>query len=439
MVNEKNKTALTKDNVEQFSRKIISDRMTRAEFELFKKGYIFSTYYSDCDPEICSIEEKISRKVGETVHLRLGAIMVPHKAKGQRTPREVSVAQLPDKYHLIKPVTTMFEKAVAALPVNKKRLTEKNMTAMGEIRDVIRRHGLGYVCLQHNTGTGEKTWIRRVSDDIIFKGLDILEKQPANVGELSDNLVRSILRCSSECLKVVEHAFVTKKFPKLFLDRKEQELHKQWVESLANNDLFSDESVKLEELEQAMHRQRKRTLRGDVTVEALNNIFGRSLVFHWAGTPSSRNVRKLEFSVSYLTFSMDREEMTLLLPAAGKVLEGEGRAVDKKVRCELRPGYILSGYKRSSFGLPLFDGIRTVFFERLAKHGITPDKFRQMLLDAIRHPFDEQVSKILQKEKDRSSIENSIDSSLVDSSLSRLGKDFPDETQDWFSNAPGGM
>ncbi len=440
-MNEKNKTALTKNDVEQFSRKIIWNRMEKAVFELFKKGYIFDRYLNE-DPEVHSIAEKISRRVGETVYLSQYGIEVLHKAKGHRRSRRTSLTKLPEKYHLIKPVTAMFEKAVKALPVNKKRLTKENMAAIDELRDTVRRNGSGYICFHENALTGERRWGRLEADDPIFKAVDVLKNQPARMDGLPAHLIELMNRHGSECLNILEHATVTRRFLEISPDRAGHETHKQWTEALVGADFSAYKApTSMEELEQAMRRQRKRSLRGDARVEALNSIFGESLVFHWAGSIRDRRINgavKRVFSVPYLTFSMDREEMASLLPGGEEVLEEEA-STRGRVHCVLRADYILSGSKGGTLGLPLFDGIRTAFFRKLVEHGITPEKFRQLLVDTIRHPLEEQMSKVMQKEKDRSSMESDMSNSLVGSGLSSLGKDFPEETQGWLSSAPGGM
>jgi len=439
-MNEKNKTALTKGDVEQFSRKIIWKRMGETEFELFKKGYSLGHHF-DMDPEVRRIEQRISRRVGETVYLSRSDIEVLHKAKGHRKSERTSLAKVPEKYHLIKPVTVMFEKAVKALPVNRKRLTKENIAAMDDAREVIRHNGSGFICFHENTQTGERSWGRLKADDPIFKAMDVLRGQPAHMDGLSDDLIWCVEKFGRECLNILEHATVTRRFLGILPDRAGQETHEQWEKALAGADFSVYKALtNIEKLEQAMHRQRKRSLRGVARVEALSNIFGDSLVFHWAAAVRWRQVNgatKRGFSVPYLTFSMDRKEMALLLHGGEEVL-GETSS-HGKVHCILRADYMLSGSKESALDPPLSNGIRAAFFQKLVKHEITPDKFRQMIGEAICYSLDEQMSKTLQKEKERSGMENDMTNSLVDSSLSSLGKDFPDETQDWLSNAPRGV
>jgi len=439
-MNEKNENALTKNDVEQFSREIIWKRMEKAAFELFKKGYILGRY-SNNDPEVRSIEEKISRRVGEAVYFSRGGIEVLHRAKGHRKPRKTLLAKLPEKYHLIKPVTAMFEKAVKALPVNKKRLAKENMAAIDEVRDAIRRNSAGYICFRENTETGEKRWDKLEADDPIFKVMDVLKSQPAHIDGLSGDLIKLIQTYGSDCLDILEYATVTRRFLEIWPDGAGHETHKQWRDALADADFSAYKApTSMEELEQAMRRQRKRSLRGDARVEVLNGIFGESLVFHWAGSIRNRRINgavKRGLSVPYLTFSMDRKEMASLLPGGGEVLEET--YTRGRVHCVLRADYTLSVHKTSALDLPFFDGIRTAFFKKLVEHGIAPEKFRQLLVDAIHHPLEEQMSKVMQKEKDRSSVESAKDRDIIDNGLSNLGKDFPDETQNWLSSAPGGM
>lgn len=405
----------------RMSYRIIVNNMLGISLELFKKGYILMT-----DPEIRAIEKKLTKKFGEKIRLWPDNITTPGKF-GSVT----SLSNVPQKYHLIKPILKMVAQQVKRLPVHR-RLTAENMENMEAIRKAIDENGFGYVCSLVEK-SGSQSWNLIETGDLTLKMTDYLKEESEQISYASR---RTIADLGGQVLLRLEHSGITRKLIHLFPSVQARETLIEWQSKVywqKDDNLGPDYAASKAELLTLMKYPR---VTGATSVDRLVSIFGGSLKVHWTcffpeklytrGGDAEHGRDDLSkqdssFVIESFGFSMSKEDALTVFP----------KLKDLLMPLRDRIHFSLEHYSEIAV---LF--MKHAFFEKLKENDIGPEALYDIVTAEITDSLRQQFPTILKRERKRQPWKEPS-AKAINKGIAALVKDFPDETEQSQSAGPG--
>lgn len=452
------------DNVEQttnqlrnkdLARKIILDHMYRINFDLFKKGYITSRrrWNVNVDPEIDKIEKKIAAKLGENILLGYD-IQVIARPKRHRKTDFVSLAQIPEKYHLIKPILQMIQKEVQRLPPHK-RLSKENRADFNVLRQVLAEDN-GYLCesvvKDSKDGKTRREWriVHYQARTKLLKLLDVLKEQSA-YSQLSQEELGCLPEMTVRTLRCVQNVGETKKFINFFLKPSTKKLLVEWNEHASKHEryrrrdlIITLESDHLEAAKALLQVVNSGgcdgiSINGYGRDRRLSTIFGKSLELHYKGlliSKARKETPEPEFQREAEYVSLTKEDVLNVFPKLKKLPDDV--FFNDKINIMLGDSLAASSsycaWNDDDIADPIvLEYIKGSFLEKLKDNRISLEELNLIFIETVKNSLQQEIPKKL-KNRERQKARRESDD--LEEGISILAKDFPAETEQYLSATP---